>query len=256
MTPSAVLEASRSAPAIDVHPPPEPPTLEVREVTRRFGDRVAADRVSLKLRRGEFVALLGPNGAGKSTLLRLIAGRLRPDSGQISIDGEDVTRTRRRAARSVGAVIDPETAWFPRLGGLENLRLFGVVGGVSRGRIDAIAAAELERAGLADVAGLPVAAYSRGMRARLGIARARLGDPPLLLLDEPSHGLDAAARTELMDVLARERDERAVLLATHDTEEAAVLADRALVLRAGRVEAHLIGPFDAAGIARSLNGRS
>lgn len=249
-------ETSRSAPAIDVRPPPDPPTLDVRDLTRTFGHRFAADRVSLKLRRGEVVALLGRNGAGKSTLLRLIAGRLRPDAGQIVIGGKNVTGTRRRAARSVGAVIDPETAWFPRLGGLENLRLFGVVGGVSRGRIDAVAAAELERAGLANVAGLPVAAYSRGMRARLAIARARLGDPPLLLLDEPSHGLDAAARTELMDVLARERDERAVLLATHDTEEAASLADRALVLRAGRVEAHLIGPFDGAGIARSLDALS
>jgi ABC-2 type transport system ATP-binding protein len=230
------------------------PALQVRELTRSFAGVLAVDRVTFQLDRGEVMVLLGANGAGKSTVLRMIAGRVTPDSGQIALASRDVTRRRSRAASEVGAAIESETAWFPRLTGRENLRLFGAVGGVTGRRLREQAAAELERVDLASVADVPVAGYSSGMRARLAIARARLGDPPLLLLDEPGQALDADSHAELMELLASERSRRAVVMATHDPQEAALVADRAVVLRSGRVDGVHAGPFTAGEVGQLLTG--
>jgi ABC-type multidrug transport system ATPase subunit len=232
---------------------PDPATpVDVRDLTKAFGGRTAVEGVTLQVRAGEVVAVLGANAAGKSTVLRAIAGMVVPDSGSVTVAGIDVVRERTRAAALCGVVLAREDAWYPRLTGVENLEFFGAVQGLSRRAVAVAADAELAAARLEDEAHLPVSAYSRGMRARLAIARARLSDPPVLLLDEPGSGLDARSSQELIGLLRSERPDRAVLLATHSSAEVAAVADRAVVLCRGRVSDQLDGPFGEETVARVL----
>jgi ABC-2 type transport system ATP-binding protein len=203
---------------------------------RLFGaPRTVLDGVNLHVARGEIVALLGANGAGKSTLLRVAAGLVAPRSGAVE-----------RAVRT-GLGLAEERSFFWRLSVRENLRFFAALEGAPRDRIDAL----LDQVGLAGDGDLPVRACSTGMRARLALARALLGDPPLLLLDEMERGLDVGARELLRARLAAWASaERGALVVTHDLDEAAPYT-RAVCLDAGRVVD--AGPF--ADVARRLRER-
>lgn len=232
-----------------------PGVIRCRDLTKRFAERVAVDHLSLDVRAGEIVVILGGNGAGKSTLLRMIAGRLTPDEGSAEVAGADVVTDRRRAAARLGAVLSAEGAWYSRLDALANLEFFGVAAGLARTAARDAAVSRIEEAGLADVARRPVGTCSRGMRARLAIARALLADPSVLLLDEPSAGLDLESRERFADQLDAQRARRAVVLATHSASEAAALADRVVLLDGGRAVARLDGPVDTEEITRLLHER-
>ncbi len=211
------------------------PALEVAGVSKRFGPRVALDDVHLSLATGEIVAVLGENGAGKTTLLRICAGLLTPDSGSVSIEGEPMWPQRARPAMSVGTVIDAQHSWYLRMSGHHNLEFFGIAGGMTRDAARTAAREGLEDAGLADVSELPVLAYSSGMRARLAVARSRLQGPAVLLLDEPSAGLDEASVERLAELLDRSRSDTAVLMSTHDRVLAGELATRAVRVSHGHL---------------------
>jgi ABC-type multidrug transport system ATPase subunit len=199
--------------------------IELAGVSKRFGDRIALRELTLSVESGEVLALLGANGAGKTTLLRICAGMLAPDSGEVHIGGN---------AR-VGAVLAPQTTWYPRLSGRRNLEFFGVAAGLTRSAARAAAERGLALAGLDADADAPVAAYSTGMRARLALARAQTTDPAALLLDEPSAGLDEQGVARFKDQLLNRPGKVATIMSTHDLALAETLADRVLVLEAGRL---------------------
>jgi heme ABC exporter ATP-binding subunit CcmA len=207
--------------------------VAARGVTRRFGAATALDGVDLEVRAGEPVALFGINGAGKTTLLRVIAGGLRPDGGSVTVAGQNL-RTAPASARGRVGYLSHQILLYDDLSARENLGFFARLHGVR----DAPARAErlLDAVGLSERGDDPVRAFSRGMQQRVALARALLHDPVLLLLDEPSTGLDARSSKRLRAAL-RETAARGVtwLLATHDVDEGLDLCPRWIALDRGRV---------------------
>lgn len=213
--------------------------VAARGVSKSFGRNVALDELEFAAGAGEVVALMGRNGSGKSTLLRILAGSVLPDRGEI-----DIRRDR------LGWVLGDEHAWYWRLTGLQNLEVFGALRGMRLGDARRQGALLLEELRLADAIQQPVAQYSTGMKARLALARARLGDPAVVLLDEPTRGLDADAEEAFLSWLSQAP--ATVIVATHSVSEA-VVADRVLVLRSGRVVHEFGGDFARDQLAAALH---
>ena len=204
--------------------------IEVARLTRHFGSRVAVDDVSFTVHPGSVTGLLGPNGAGKSTTMRMILGLDRPTSGTALVDGAPFSRSPAPMS-TVGALLDA-TAVHPGRTGRTHLRALAATNGISDGRVDVV----LSMTGLTDAASRRIGTYSLGMRQRLGIAAALLGDPATLVLDEPVNGLDPDGVRwvrELARSLAAEG--RTVLISSHLMSEMALTADRVIVMGRGRV---------------------
>ena len=211
--------------------------LSVRDLAFRYGERHVLRQVSFDVARGEIVGLLGPNGAGKSTLFSILTGLLRPASGAILLDGHAIAPGA-RALRARMGVVFQSPSLDAKLGALENLVLGGRLFGLSRGEARARAADLLAAAGLAGRAAESAGKLSGGMRRRLELARALMHRPSILLMDEPTVGLDAGAfrqTWEMVRGLARDQD-LTVLLTTHRPDEAEA-CDRLVVLAQGRVVA-------------------
>jgi ABC-2 type transport system ATP-binding protein len=218
-------------------PPAGPPAdsqwaVEVRGLTKHFGDRAAVDHVDLFVPRGCAFGYLGPNGAGKTTLIRILLGLTRADSGTTSLLGWPVPAERGRALARVGAIVD-EPRFHGHLTGRENLEILAAArGGGARQRIGPA----LDRTRLAQRAGDKVSAYSMGMRQRLGLAACLLGDPQLLILDEPMNGLDPAGMHEMRDMLRGLTGEgRTVMLSSHLLDEVERTCDQVAIVDRGRV---------------------
>jgi ABC-2 type transport system ATP-binding protein len=215
--------------------------LHMRDVRRtyRSGNRVvtAVDGLSLDVGRGEVVGVLGPNGAGKTTTVKMAATLLSPTAGAVSVCGVDAVARPRRARQHLGLVLGGDRGFYLRATALENLDFFGELQGVSS-RGSRRSAAMLDRVGLGGRGRDRVETFSRGMRQRLHIARALLADPALILLDEPSIGLDPEGAHDLRQlVLELAGDHRGMLLTTHYLHEAEMLCDRLVVIADGRVVA-------------------
>jgi heme ABC exporter ATP-binding subunit CcmA len=196
-----------------------------------FGAAPALVRVDLSIERGEAVVLRGPNGAGKSTLLRIVATALSPTYGGGSVLGFDLA-TEREEIRRRSELLTHRTRLYEELSARENLELFADLLGISRDRVGEA----LERVALADVADERVRTFSAGMRQKVAVARAIVRDPELLLLDEPTTGLDTAARQAVDDMMLRaSREGRTLVIATHHGV-AAGLAARVVTMRDGSVE--------------------
>jgi len=212
---------------------PTTPSLIVDNVGKTFGRRRALAGVSTQMNAGEITAILGPNGAGKSTLLAILSTLSTPTSGHVKWG--DVALQRNAPARAALGYVGHDPGLYLDLGALANLLFFAGLYGVP----DAARRARqlLERVGLADVPGeAAVRTFSRGMMQRLGLARALIHEPRILLFDEPSAALDPAGVAWLVAELSRERDAgRVVVLVTHDLDAAAGLAEHVLILRRGRV---------------------
>lgn len=206
--------------------------LEARGLSKSFGGKPALKDVSFKLERGEIYGLLGHNGAGKSTSLGIILGMVRPTEGEVEIDGVSVQRDRAGALRKVGAIFEAP-AFYDYLSGWENLRiLMGYSGG-----FDEKAAEEVvDRVGLNKRIRSKVRTYSHGMRQRLALAQALLPEPELLLLDEPTDGLDPEGIRWFRDFILGLREERGmtVLFNSHLLSEVELMCDRVAILREGR----------------------
>lgn len=221
--------------------------IRVVGLSKRFGAVEALKGVDLEVPNGRVTAVLGRNGAGKTTLIRILSTAVVPDSGHAWIDGIDVARDPVTARRQVGVVLGEDRSFFWRLSGRQNLEFFSALRGLRRSEARRAADEALAAVELSAVADRRVDRYSSGMRSRLGIGRALLGDPSVLLLDEPTRSLDPAVSLEIRYVLRSLAEERgvAVFLATHDLHEAAAVAARAVVLEQGRVAASLDGDVDA-----------
>ena len=204
--------------------------LRATGLTKRYpGGVLAVDGVDLAVHRGEVYGFLGPNGAGKTTMMRMLLGLIRPTSGTVDLLGEPPGSPAGLAR--VGALIE-SPGFYPYLSGLDNLRILARYGGVPRGRIDTV----LDAVDLTDRAGDRFATYSLGMKQRLGVASALLGDPELLVLDEPTNGLDPAGMADMRALVRRLGAEgRAVLLSSHLLGEVQQICDRVGVISGGRL---------------------
>jgi heme ABC exporter ATP-binding subunit CcmA len=199
-------------------------------LVRRFGERAALDGIDLRVGEGQFVLVTGPNGAGKTTLLRVLATVLRPNGGTVRVGGHELPRAADRARPLVGYVAHGPLT-YPGLTARENLELYAALYGVPADRVGAA----LERVGLDARGGDLVSEFSRGMGQRLALARACLHGPALLLLDEPTAGLDADGRDLLREVLAEPG--RTVIASTHEPAWFGGLATTEVPIRDGRVAA-------------------
>lgn len=215
--------------------------LTFDQVRKRYGARTAVDGLSLHVRRGEVLGLLGPNGAGKSTTVAMAAGVIAPDSGTVRLEGDGDPR--RTADRARIGVAPQALALYDALSGQANLRFFGAIYDLYGAGLDNRVRWALDFVGLAPRANDAVATYSGGMKRRLNLAAALVHDPELLLLDEPTVGVDPQSRNALFDnIEALRRDGRTVVYTTHYMEEAVRLCDRIAIVDQGRLLA--LGTLD------------
>ncbi|HEY7288132.1 MAG TPA: ABC transporter ATP-binding protein [Vicinamibacterales bacterium] len=214
------------------------PILEVRQLRKTFGPLVAVADVSFALEAGQMVGLLGPNGAGKTTTVSMIAGLVTPERGEVLVAGRRLERDTDPAKRRIG-LVPQDLALYDELSARDNLRFFGALYGLSGKSLDAAMGAALELVGLADRARDAVKVFSGGMKRRLNLAAGTLHDPDILLLDEPTVGVDPQSRNAIFDNLEElKRRGKALLYTTHYMEEAERLADRIVVVDHGSVIAN------------------
>lgn len=225
-------------------PTPEPETTSAPAAVatctglrRTFGDRVAVDGVSFSIASGETYGLLGPNGAGKTTTISMLCGVLDADAGTVEVAGRQVS-PRHPDGRGAIGYVPQDLALYPDLSARENLRFFGRLQGLGGRRLDERIAAVLEVVGLADRADDRTESYSGGMKRRANIAVGLLHEPQLLVLDEPTVGVDPQSRTAILDAVdALGGEGLAVLYTTHYMEEAERLCDRIGIIDEGRLVA-------------------
>ena len=211
--------------------------LQVHGLRKHYGERTALADISFDVRAGEVLGLLGPNGAGKSTTVGIISGLTPADAGSVTISGAALAGNERAFKRRIG-LVPQDLALFEDLPALANIELFGALYDMPQAALKARAVDVLARVGLADRARDKPATFSGGMKRRLNIACALVHDPDVLLLDEPTAGVDPQSRNAIFDNLeALKRAGKALIYTTHYMEEAERLADRIVVIDHGRVVA-------------------
>jgi len=211
------------------------PILEAKDLRKSFGDRAAVDGVSFTVGESESYGLLGPNGAGKTTTISIVCGLLRRDSGDVLVAGQPLTE---KSVKSKGAIgyVPQEIALYEDLSGVENLKFFGRLYGISGKELDERTNLSLELVGLSERGRDRVSKYSGGMKRRLNIAAGLLHRPKLLILDEPTVGVDPQSRNAILEnVEALKGEGLAVLYTTHYMEEAERLCDRVGIIDQGKI---------------------
>ncbi len=211
--------------------------IEVTGLTKRYGNLVAVDNISFAVEEGEFFGLLGPNGAGKTTTVRMINGIMEPDAGSVLIKGVDMLKAPLEAKSKLGCI--PEVGnVYQDLSARENLDLVGRFHRLSKGERQSRSEQLLSSVGLSNRADDLVRTYSKGMRQRISVACALIHRPSVLLLDEPTEGLDVQSRRVIVDLVKRTNSEGGtVVLTTHNIEEANRLCQRVCIINKGRIVA-------------------
>ena len=205
--------------------------LIVRQLSKHYKDKVAVDEVNLRLTKG-INGLLGANGAGKTTLMRMLCGTLTPTSGNISLDGLDVSSEDYRA---VLGYLPQDFGYYPNFTGIDFLLYLAALKGLSKSLAKRKATELLELVGLKDVGSKKIKTYSGGMKQRLGIAQALLNNPWLLVVDEPTAGLDPQERVRFRNLIAELGKDTIVLLSTHIVSDVEPIADHLLIMSNGNV---------------------
>ncbi|MDX1662359.1 MAG: ABC transporter ATP-binding protein [Candidatus Promineifilaceae bacterium] len=224
--------------------------IEARGLTKRFEDFIAVNRLDLDVQEGELLALLGPNGAGKTTTVRMLSAILRPTAGQARVAGYDVIREPDRVRREIGMLTE-QPGLYLRMSGLEYLTFYGRLYGIDDARIHARALALFDRFAMQGAAERRLGTYSKGMRQKVGLIRAMLHDPAVLLLDEPTSAMDPHSARLVRNAIAElRRDRRSIILCTHNLNEAELLADRIAIIHQGEI----VALDTAAGLKRRLLG--
>ena len=211
------------------------PAIELRGLTKRFGDTIALDHADLVVRPGTVFGFLGRNGAGKTTALRILSGLARPTAGMAHVLGHDVTSANDAVRARIGFLPDVP-GFYPWMTAREYLEFAGRLFGLDKATLDARATALLEMAGLASVT-TRVGGFSRGMKQRLGIAQALINAPSLLMLDEPTSALDPIGRREVLEMVASLRGRTTVFFSTHILADVERVCDAVAILERGRVVA-------------------
>jgi ABC-2 type transport system ATP-binding protein len=219
------------------------PQLEVRNLTKRYGKTVAVDDLSFAVESGRVTGFLGPNGAGKTTTMRALLGLLRPTRGEALVEGRSPVEMA-DPLRTIGAALEA-TAFHPGRSGRNHLRTLAAAAGIPRTRVEAV----LEMVELSGAADRRVKGYSLGMRQRLALAAALLGEPRILILDEPANGLDPQGMRWLRDLLrAQAAEGRTVLVSSHLLSEVAQTVDELVMIRRGKLIAQTtLAEFTAGG---------
>lgn len=220
--------------------------LNIDRVTKQYGPKIAVDRISLTLKPG-VTGLLGANGAGKTTLMRMLCGILRPTSGSISLDGLDVST---EGYRAVLGYLPQDFGYYPSFSALDFLLYLGALKGMERKQAKERSLELLEVVGLGEVARKKIRTFSGGMKQRLGIAQALLNHPKLLILDEPTAGLDPKERVRFRTLIEEQGKESIVLLSTHIVSDVEHIASRILMVKDGQ----LIYDGSAADTPQDLEG--
>ncbi|WP_274361334.1 ABC transporter ATP-binding protein [Paenibacillus thermotolerans] len=214
------------------------PIIELKSVTKKYGDFTAVDRLTLTINRGEVFGLLGPNGAGKSTTILMMLGLTEPYSGSVQVCGIDSTRQPIQVKRRVGYLPD-DVGFYEDLSGLENLIFTAKLNRIPESEARSKALELLERVGLKDDAEKRAGAYSRGMRQRLGLADVLIKDPEVIILDEPTLGIDPKGVSELLELIRRLSTELhiTVLLSSHHLHQVQEICDRVGLFVKGKLVA-------------------
>jgi ABC-2 type transport system ATP-binding protein len=210
--------------------------VTARALTRRFGNHLALERIDLQIAPRARFALLGANGAGKTTFIRMLTGFLLPSSGALTVDGISPARHPHAVNKRIGFAMETSRL-YPELRVRSLLRFLGGARGLRGGELENAVDRVIERFQLAPAATRRTGNLSKGFERRVSLAQAFLVEPPLIVLDEPSNGLDPAQRDQVRDILRGVEPERTLILCTHDLDEARALTDRAGVLDAGRLVA-------------------
>lgn len=205
--------------------------LIIDRVTKQYQNKIAVDRISLKLHKGVY-GLLGANGAGKTTLMRMICGILKPTGGTISLDGMDVSE---ESYRAVLGYLPQDFGYYPEFTGMDFLIYMAALKGLSKEQAKRKAAELLKLVALEDVAKKKIKTYSGGMKQRIGIAQALLNDPQVLILDEPTAGLDPKERVRFRNLIGALGKDSIVLLSTHIVSDIEHIADEVLKMKAGQL---------------------
>lgn len=210
------------------------PLLDIRSLHKHYGAVRALDGIDLKVHEGTIYGFIGPNGAGKTTAIRILAGLIRPTAGSVHLGGLDLRADRVRAAQGLRTLVEVP-AFYPGLSGRENLAVFARLARAERGEVDRL----LEAVGLTHAAKRAVGGYSLGMRQRLGIAQALVGQPKLVVLDEPMNGLDPSAIHMVRELVLAERKERGVtfFLSSHLLHDVETLCDEVGIIHRGSIVA-------------------
>lgn len=212
--------------------------LVIDRLTKQFQNKIAVDRISLRLHRGVF-GLLGTNGAGKTTLMRMLCGILQPTGGTISFDGMDV---REEGYRAILGYLPQDFGYYPEFTAMDFLLYMAALKGLPRQAAKWKAKELLELVGLQDMGPKKIKTFSGGMKQRLGIAQALLNNPKLLILDEPTAGLDPKERVRFRNLIGQLGKDRIVLLSTHIVSDIEHIADEVLMMKDGNLIYH--GPWD------------
>jgi ABC-2 type transport system ATP-binding protein len=214
---------------------PAEPLIEMRHLVKRYGDKLAVDDVSLEVHAGEIFGFLGPNGAGKTTTIKVAIGLLQPSAGEVRVAGWDIQKEPLRAKAASGYVPDEPTL-YPKLSGRELLRFVGDLYGVDSAQVDRRIEELLRLFDLASAADDTIDSYSHGMRQKMSLAAALVHDPKVLVLDEPTVGLDPKSARLIKDILRQLADRgAAVFLSTHILEIAEHMCDRIGIINQGRL---------------------
>ena len=211
--------------------------IEVRDLHKAFGAVKAVDGVTFAAADGQITGLLGPNGAGKTTTLRMLYTLMKPDTGQVMVDGIDVATDPTAVRRRLGVLPDSR-GLYKRLTSRENIRYFGRLHGLDDATIAARTQALVQALGMEEIIDRRTEGFSQGQRVKTAIARALVHDPRNVILDEPTNGLDVMATRAMRRFLLQQKDEgRCVLFSSHIMQEVAALCDRIVIVARGRVVA-------------------
>lgn len=205
--------------------------LMIDRLSKQYKNKIAVDRISLRLQKGVY-GLLGANGAGKTTLMRMVCGILRPTGGTVSFDDMDVSE---EGYRAILGYLPQDFGYYPEFSGQDFLMYLAALKGISKPKAKRKADELLELTALRKVAKKKIKTYSGGMKQRLGIAQALLNDPKLLVLDEPTAGLDPKERVKFRELIQRLGEDSIVLLSTHIVSDIEHIADNVLIMRSGQL---------------------
>lgn len=208
--------------------------LKIQDISKKFDDTIALNHLSMTLTPGVY-GLLGANGSGKTTLFRIISGILQPTEGRIFYNQEDITKNNASFRCALG-FLPQDFSYYPEFSGTDFMLYIASLKGLSKKTAKKRSEALLELVGLSEVKQKKIRKYSGGMKQRLGIAQAMLNDPEVLILDEPTVGLDPKERVRFRNLISSFSDEKIVILSTHIVSDVAYIADEILILKKGRLE--------------------